>query len=172
MILIAYDGSDDAKAAIKQAGELFRGQPTTVLTVWQRFVDTLSRLGGGLGVIVDYDDIDRDTEQTAKDTAEEGTRLANEAGLTATSRAAVIESTIAEEILKTAAELQAGAVVCGSRGYAGLKSLLLGSVSHHLVQHADLPVVVVPSPAVAKARAEHRKSLGDPLHQGIGLIGQ
>lgn len=162
MILIAYDGSDDAKAAIEQASKLFPGEPATVLTVWQRFVDTMARMGGGLSVMADYDAIDRDTQQAATDRAEEGTRLASEGGLQVTAKTAVLESTIAETILRTAAALEASAVVCGSRGYGGLKSLLLGSVSNHLVQHADLPVVVVPSPAVAKARAEHRKSLGKP----------
>lgn len=33
MILIAYDGSDDAKAAIERAAELVSGQPAVVVTV-------------------------------------------------------------------------------------------------------------------------------------------
>jgi hypothetical protein len=34
----------------------------------------------------------------------------------------------------------------------GLKSLLLGSVSHAVLQRADRTVIVVPSPAVASSR--------------------
>jgi hypothetical protein len=34
MILICYDASDDAKAAIDEASKLFNGQKATVLTVW------------------------------------------------------------------------------------------------------------------------------------------
>jgi nucleotide-binding universal stress UspA family protein len=45
------------------------------------------------------------------------------------------------------------AIVMGSRGLTGVKSLLLGSVSHELIQHADRTVVVVPSPEVAGSRA-------------------
>ena len=41
----------------------------------------------------------------------------------------------------------------GSRGLTGLKSVLLGSVSHELIQHADRTVAVVPSPGVAASRA-------------------
>jgi hypothetical protein len=33
MILICYDGSDDAKMAIQRGGQLFHGQKATVLTV-------------------------------------------------------------------------------------------------------------------------------------------
>ena len=159
MILIAYDGSADAKAAIEHAGRLFAGEQVTVLTVWQRFIDTMARVGGGLGVVVDFDEIDKDSEDSAQAKAQEGAGLAREAGLDARARTAVVESTVADAILNTADAVAASAVVCGSRGFTGVKSLMLGSVSHHVLQHADLPVVVVPSPAVARARAEHRRSL-------------
>jgi nucleotide-binding universal stress UspA family protein len=160
LILIAYDGSDDAKVAIEQAGKLFPGATATVLTVWERFIDTMARAGAGAGVIVDYEAIDTQTAQSATEQSEEGAKFANEAGLTASAKTAVVDSTISDAILDEAASAGASAVVTGSRGYTGVKSLMLGSVSHHLVQHADLPVLVVPSPAVAKARTEHRESLG------------
>ncbi len=35
-------------------------------------------------------------------------------------------------------------VVVGSRGYSGIRSALLGSVSNHVVHHANCPVTVVP----------------------------
>ena len=159
MILIAYDGSDDAKAAIEHASRLFPGETATVLTVWHRFIDTMALAGGRFEMIVDYDEIDADAEKSARGTAEEGTSLARESGLDATPRTAVADFTLADTILAEAAATDAGAVVCGSRGFGGVKSLMLGSTSHQLLQHADLPVIVVPSPAVARARAEHRKSL-------------
>jgi nucleotide-binding universal stress UspA family protein len=46
--------------------------------------------------------------------------------------------------------------VLGTRGLTGVKSLLLGSVSHAVLQHADRPVIIVPSPETARERAAHR----------------
>lgn len=43
MILIAYDGSPDAKTAIGHAGELLPGSEATVLTIWEPFATMLDR---------------------------------------------------------------------------------------------------------------------------------
>jgi nucleotide-binding universal stress UspA family protein len=159
VILIAYDGSDGAKAAVEQASKLFPGEPTTVLTVWQRFIDTMALSGGRFNLVIDYEEIDREAEHGASDRAGEGAALANEAGLDPGAQTAVVEFTLADTILAGAAAVEAKVVVCGSHGYGGLKSLMLGSTSHQILQHADLPVIVVPSPELARARAEHRKAL-------------
>jgi len=47
----------------------------------------------------------------------------------------------------------------GSRGLTGLKSLLLGSVSHAVIQRADRAVIVVPSTEVAASRSRGRRAI-------------
>ena len=160
MILIAYDGSADAQSAIDKAGELFHGQPATVLTVWEPFVDVMTRTGAGFGLApgtVDYEQIDRAYERSARERAAEGVERATRASLNAQPRTRARHTTIAYAILEEADEVGASVIVLGTRGLTGIKSLLLGSVSHALLQHADRPVVVVPSPDAAKERSEHRR---------------
>ncbi|MCW2968490.1 MAG: universal stress protein [Solirubrobacteraceae bacterium] len=168
MILLCFDGSADARAAIDQAGELLNGQAATVLTVWEPFIDVVARSGTGLGFgagSVDFAAIDASNEQAARDRANEGVERARRAGLNAQPRTSSGRGTIAETILLAADEVDANAVVLGSRGLTGVKSLLLGSVSHALLQHADRTVIVVPSPEVAADRAAHRHGhrAADPL---------
>jgi nucleotide-binding universal stress UspA family protein len=156
VILIAYDGSADAQAAIDRAGELLSGETATVLTVWERFVDVVTRTGAGMPIgEVDYESLDRGYEQQARQRAEEGAQRAEQAGLKAQGRTRVRRNSIAATILSEADEIDAAAIVLGTRGLTGLKSLLLGSVSHAVVQHAHVPVLVVPSAETAEGRAAH-----------------
>jgi nucleotide-binding universal stress UspA family protein len=160
MILLSYDGSEDAKAAIDRAGALFAGQTATVLTVWEPFVAVLERSGAGLGfgtMAFDADQVDSASEQAARDAADEGVERANAAGLRAQPRVAARGATVPCTIIDAAAEVGADAIVMGTRGPSGLKSVLLGSVSNGVLHHADRPVVVIPSEETSAARAERRR---------------
>ena len=159
MILLCYDGSPDAQAAIDEAARLLPSERATVLTVWERFVDVMARTGAGLAwgtATVHPDEIDVEAEKSARVRAEEGVERAARAGLDAEPRAVVLDKTIAEAILAEAEAIDARAIVLGTRGLTGLKSLLMGSVSHGVLLHADRPVVVVPSPETAGARRASR----------------
>ena len=50
-----------------------------------------------------------------------------------------------DTICLVAEEIGADVVVIGSHGHGRLKEILLGSVSHHVLQHAPCPVLTVRS---------------------------
>lgn len=109
----------------------------------------LTRFKGG-----DVDEIDQATRRSAQERADEGARLAHDVGLQARAATCSQATTTARAILRHADEIGANAVVMESRGLTGLKELLIGSVSHEVIQHADRTVIVVPSPEVAAHRAK------------------
>jgi nucleotide-binding universal stress UspA family protein len=164
MILLCYDGSEDARAAIEHAGKLFADQQVTLLTIWEPFLQIISRTPVGFGMapgLPDSQQLDDASQQRAGELAAEGIELAQSAGLKAEAKTAAQQTTVARAILAEAEEIGADAIVMGSRGLTGVKSLLLGSVSHEVIQHADRTVVVVPSAQVAESRAEDiRKAAG------------
>ena len=154
MILIAYDGSPDAKAAIQHAGKLMPGFPATVLTIWEPFTTMLARTPETLRPLArvrEAEDIDRQEVDAAEESAEEGVQLARAAGLDATPLTTSLNGSTADTIIEQADRLDVDAIVVGSRGLTGM-ALLLGSVSLAVVQRADRTVVIVPSADVAKQR--------------------
>jgi nucleotide-binding universal stress UspA family protein len=166
MILVSYDGSADARAAIDRAAQLMPGAEVTVLTVWEPFREIMTRTGSmgmgrgmGMGMDVggDYaesEEIDAASRESALSSATEGAERAAAAGLVAQPRWVSRHGGVANTILAAAAEVDADLVVMGTRGLSGVESFLLGSVSHAVVHHADRAVLVVPSPALAKRRRD------------------
>jgi nucleotide-binding universal stress UspA family protein len=157
MILICYDGSPDAKEAIAHGALLLPGQQATVVTVWSPFDTAALGLSGG---VEDMQNSDGASQRDAEERAAEGARVATDAGFDATSRAVDRRTTIADAILDEANTVGAHAILMGSRGLAAVKSVLLGSVSHAVIQHADRAVIVVPAPHVAVERARQRATGG------------
>jgi nucleotide-binding universal stress UspA family protein len=157
MILLCYDGSGDADAAIDQAGLLMPGSEATVLVIWETILETMTRrgtMGIGFGMIAPFGDDGTDAaiKQAAVETAAAGVQRATDAGLVAQPRIVNRADDISAVILAEAAELDAGVIVLGTRGLGGVKSLMLGSVSHAVLHHADRAVLVVPSPDLAEQR--------------------
>lgn len=166
MILICYDGSPDATAAIDQAAALMPGANATVLTLWEPLLSMMIRNGGSMAVgYADTAEIDESAEQAALATATEGAARATVAGLKAQPAQASKDAGTARTILDLAAAAEADVVVLGTRGLSGVKSLFLGSVSHEVVQHADRPVLVVPSPELSAERHAWSHRSGDTTTQ-------
>ncbi len=56
----------------------------------------------------------------------------------------VVDGVAADQIVATAHERHAGAIVIGTHGRRGVHRLLLGSVAEGVIRAADIPVIVVP----------------------------
>lgn len=142
--LIAYDGSPSAEHAIASAAARLRSSEAVVLTVWETVV-----FAGPMGFANPYIDPSVETARGAHaaELAEHGAGLAREAGFAgAEARAEHAPQAAWATILEVASELDADAIVLGARGLSPVRSALLGSVSHAVAQHADRPVLIVPSP--------------------------
>jgi nucleotide-binding universal stress UspA family protein len=160
MILLGYDGSDNAKEAIERAGVLFKGQSGVVLVIWEQYGEIVARAPAGfdrVAALPEYARLDDASQAAAQQVAEQGAALARDGGLDATPRTAPRSGAMAETILNEAEAVDADAIVLGSRGRGGIGSFLLGSVSHAVLQSADRPVLIVPSSAVARERAARRR---------------
>jgi nucleotide-binding universal stress UspA family protein len=145
-VLFAYDGSDHARAAIERAGTVLASGPAVVATAWTSFHDAApaallalpkDMIGEAVGTL---DDANR---ETAEDLAAEGAELARAAGFDAEPRAVRAGGPFFAALLKTADELDARAIVAGSRGRSSFAAAVLGSVSTGLLHHTRRPVMIV-----------------------------
>ena len=137
--LIAYDGSDGARAAIAAAGALLTAREAVVLTTWSPI-----SLGIATGVaqpayVPDLEAAYRDQALAA---ASEGARLAEQAGLAARPLVKPEPNGCWTAILDAADDIDASVVVVGARGRSGVRSALLGSVSNGVMHHSRRPVLV------------------------------
>ena len=138
-VLIAYDGSDHAKAAIAQAGQQLRTpRAAIVLSVFES-LRTIPFWG------VAYPRVPpnfvEEAEQQAGKVAAEGAGLAREAGFDAEA-AAVEGNPVWERIVEVAKDRDAGMIVMGSHGRSGISYLAMGSVATAVAQHAPAPVLI------------------------------
>jgi nucleotide-binding universal stress UspA family protein len=147
-LLLCYDGSPDAAHAIERAGVLLAGRSALVLNVWQ----PTAKLGsfawaGATDSMVDFFDVDRASADVGGRVVDEGVRIARAAGLEAEGIAVEATGPVWETIVTVADGHDASAIIMGSRGLTGLRSMLLGSVSGAVVHHADRPTMVIRQPA-------------------------
>ncbi|MEU8321272.1 universal stress protein [Nonomuraea sp. NPDC048881] len=149
-ILIAYDGSADSRSAIEFAAKHLAAQPTVVVTVWEPLLVQLRKHPLAAGAI--SPETETEGQAQAEYYAKEGAELAAAAGLPEVSYRAVADNeSIWKTIVDVADELDASLIVTGSRGLAGVRSVLLGSVSNHVLHHAHRPTLIVPPVAQPKA---------------------
>jgi nucleotide-binding universal stress UspA family protein len=138
-VLFAYDGSELARLAIEQTGDLLApGRAALVLCVWQP-ADV-----GFVPVDDRHFDAQKATkvEEAAQETAAYGASLAEKAGFQSQSLAVEAAPTW-KGIVKTAEQRNASLIVLGSHRRRGVIGHLLGSVAAAVVTHSATSVLVV-----------------------------
>jgi nucleotide-binding universal stress UspA family protein len=149
-VVVAFDGSPEAHAALRAAASLFRGRPLVVVSVWEPGMAAAAQpYPDPTGLSYPLPDpesiaiVDRIQSEHAGSSAEAGATLARSLGAQAEALAVAEGGDIAETVDSVAAQRDAAAVVVGSRGLGGVKSKLLGSTSRRLLHDSRRPVLVV-----------------------------
>jgi len=134
-IVVGYDASDCARAALAAAIDLARPLGDTVHVVMAYEV---SRLGGEVA----------DFASALRERAEHVAKLAQDqaAGLKFEIETELVEDRPDAALADVADTLGARMIVVGSRGESPLRGALIGSTPHKLIQVAGRPVLVVPEP--------------------------
>jgi nucleotide-binding universal stress UspA family protein len=142
--VVAVDGSPASLTAIDLLAHeaAFSGLDATVVDVapsdfaWWTGMTTTD--GESVQRIVDANEAVREEERRA---AEDAATSLRSAGIAAQTEHRIGDA--ADQLVRVAAELEADTVVIGSRGQTGIRRLLLGSVTRHVLRHAPSSVLVV-----------------------------
>jgi nucleotide-binding universal stress UspA family protein len=140
-ILLATDGSEEARQAVQAAAELSKDTGSEVHVTY--VLPSPSQLRG-------HHLYSAEVMRSVTEQAEEEGRsfLEDQAEQLRSSGGKVAETHLKagepdKEIVKLSEELGAGAIVIGSRGLGAMKRALMGGVSESVVRHAHCPVFVV-----------------------------
>jgi nucleotide-binding universal stress UspA family protein len=133
-IIVGYDGSPCAKAALRTAIEVGKAYGDKVTIAFGYEVNPVA------GEVKDYAEALR---ELAHKRLEEAGELA--ASYDGQVDGVVIESSPATALVELADERNARVIVVGTHGESPIRGALLGSTPHKLLQISDRPVLVVPS---------------------------
>jgi nucleotide-binding universal stress UspA family protein len=136
-ILVAVDGSPDAEQALTEAIDLAESEhtPMTLITaVTQVPATAYMTAGEELGKAVE--DAHADAESILRHARE---RVPDDVPVTAVLTKQPIRAALIDQIAKGEHDL----VVMGSRGRGAVRAALLGSVSHYVLHHSPVPVLIV-----------------------------
>src|SRR5207245_5741202 len=126
-VVIAYDGSDLAKTAVRAAARLLKPLPALVVTVWEPGLALISNVADAIppGSELPGPDfetavaVDRMMAEHASSVAAQGAELARSMGLDAEPVAVPDEANVPETIVRIAEERKARAAANGSREHSG-----------------------------------------------------
>ena len=131
IILVAYDGSDLAKKALKKADRIVRKEDELILV---HVIPTI--------IITEFADVPSDvTKAKAQEMMNEALNDLKGRGIQATGM--VMEGDIADEIIKIGTDLDVDLIVVGEKGVSKVGRFALGSVADKVMRYARKPVLLV-----------------------------
>ncbi|WNQ11302.1 universal stress protein [Paenibacillus aurantius] len=137
-ILVAFDGSELSEKALGKAVQMAESNKSIALDVVMVLNNNPAIPGVYPMTTPNFYDSDLQYgEETIK-------RLKKElSGLENPHTVSLLEGKPESKILEFAKGRGTDLIIMGSRGLNGLKELFLGSVSHYVVQHSKVPVLIV-----------------------------
>ncbi|WP_409331834.1 universal stress protein [Trujillonella humicola] len=148
-VLVGYDGSPSAVAAIEAAARLAPAASATIVHLWEPPFTTPALRQRLAGRARGLEELGRLLEEEGRAEAERlagnGVALARAAGWEAEAQVLRAFGGDGYQFARTAQERGADLVVVGSRGLTGIKAVM-GSVSELVVHVSPVPVLVVPHP--------------------------
>jgi nucleotide-binding universal stress UspA family protein len=137
---VAYDGGEESRRALPAAERLARGLGGR-LVLLAAFEPPPASSAAPFSTPWEVDPELRESFQREMDDAAD--HIGRAAGIDVAAR--VTAGSAGPEILRVSEDVDL--LVTGSRSYGPARSVLLGSVSRHLIDHASCPVLVVPRSA-------------------------
>jgi len=154
-LLVAYDTSDQAKAALDVAIALARNEGASIVACFALHIEAEV---GRIAAAFHYTPVSavRMLRDDARAVLDSAAAYAKAAGLSIKTK--LIDAPPVSGISEYARHMRADMIVVGSHGRSGLPRLLLGSVAEGLMRHATVPVLVVRTPPPAKKRSRRVSS--------------
>ena len=136
-ILIPIDGSEDAKAACRVAAQLMAAIPGRETLHLLHCIAPIPGLIGG----EQREKLKQDHEKDAEALFES---IRTELGpVDCDIKTYIRHGETAQAIVDAAKELGCTMIIMGTRGISEIKSIVLGSVSHNVLRHASIPVLLI-----------------------------
>jgi len=154
-LLVAYDTSDQAKAALDVAIALARSEGASIVACFALHIEAEV---GRIAAAFHYTPVSavRMLRDDARAVLDSATAQAKAAGVAIKTK--LIDAPAVSGISEYARRMRADMIVVGSHGRSGLPRLLLGSVAEGLMRHASVPVLVVRTPPPTKKRSRRVSS--------------
>lgn len=162
-ILAAIDGSPDSDEALTQAVDLAASEHAR-LTLFSAINTPPAVAYSGVGgdVVTELTkEAESDTEKVLREALE---HVPEDVSVTT-----IMSSEPARPaLLRQLEQGQHDLLVMGSRGRGAVRSVLLGSVSHYVLHHSPVPVLIVHAESSASGRERSSTSRLSEEHEGAG----